>query len=76
MPKVTMKRGDQATPPEKLALAFSTADVTILGWRLGRMADLLHENKLAAVGTLPQRHAHLDPGKPFVASIVITPISK
>lgn len=68
--------GDQATPPERLAVAFSTADVTILGWRLGRLADLLHENKLAAVGTLPKRNAQLDPVKPFVASIVIAPITK
>jgi hypothetical protein len=68
--------GDQATPPERLAVAFSTADVTILGWRLGRLASLLHETKLAAVGTLPKHHAQFDPIKPFVASIVITPIAK
>jgi len=68
--------GDQAMPPERLALAFATADVTLLGWRLGRLADLLHENKLAAVGTRPQRHAQVDPVKPFVTSIVITPIIK
>lgn len=63
-------------PTERLVLAFSTADVTIVGWRLGRLADLLRENKLAAVGTLPKRDANLDPGKPHVAAIVITPIPK
>ena len=27
---------DKNAPPQKLALAFSTADVVVLGWRLGR----------------------------------------
>ena len=39
-------------PPQRLALAFSTADVVILGWRLGRLADLLRENTLATVHVL------------------------
>ena len=64
------------TPPEKLVLAFSTADVTVAGWRLGRLADCLRENKLVAVGALPKRDTGLDPVKPCVASIVITPIPK
>ena len=63
-------------PPQKLALAFSTADVVILGWRLSRLADALRENRLAAVGKLPKRYADLDRNKPFVASITITPIAK
>ena len=67
---------DKNAPPEKLALAFSTADVVVLGWRLGRLADCLRENKLAAVGILPTRYAELDRNKPFVASISITPIVK
>jgi hypothetical protein len=62
--------------PQKLALGFSTADVVILGWRLGRLADLLRENELATVHVLPKRYADLAPARPFVASIIITPISK
>jgi hypothetical protein len=50
-------------PPQKLTLAFSTADLMILGWRLGRLADLLRENDL-------------DQGRPFVTSIIITPINR
>lgn len=69
-------KDDLNTPPEKLVLAFSTADVTISGWRLGRLADALRDNVLAAVGTLPKRYGELDPTKPYVASIVITPIEK
>ena len=67
---------DKNAPPQKLALAFSTADVVILGWRLALLADHLRENKLAAVGILPKRYAELDRNKPFVASIKITPIDK
>src|ERR1700690_864733 len=62
--------------PEKLALAFSTADVVILGWRLGRLADLLRENDLATVHVLSKRYADLDRARPFVASITITPIGR
>lgn len=64
------------TPPEKLILAFSTADVTISGWRLGRLADALRDNELAAVSAAPKRYGELDPTKPYVASITITPIEK
>jgi hypothetical protein len=67
---------DQNAPPQELALAFSTADVVILGWRLGRLADLLCENELATVHVLPKRYADLDRGRPFVASISITPLNK
>jgi hypothetical protein len=67
---------DKNAPPQKLALAFSTADVVILGWRLARLADLLRENGLATVHVLSKRYADVDRGKPFVASIIITPIGK
>ena len=67
---------DKNAPPQKLTLAFSTADVVILGWRLGRLADLLRENKLATVHVLSKRYTDLDPGRPFVASIIITPLSR
>jgi len=67
---------DKKLPPQKLALAFSTADVVLLGWRLGLLADKLQENDLAAVRTLSKRYAEVDRHMPFVASITITPIAK
>ena len=67
---------DKNLPPQKLALAFSTADVVILGWRLGLLADKLQENDLAAVRALSKRYADVDRHTPFVASITITPIAK
>ena len=66
---------DKTAPPQKLAIAFSTADIVILGWRLGRLADLLRENDLATVHVLSKRYADFDRG-PFVVVIIITPISK
>ena len=62
-------------PPQKLVLAFSTADVVVLGWRLGTLADKLRENDLATVHVLPKRFGELDRNKPLVASITITPIA-
>ena len=67
---------DGSAPPQKLALAFSTADVVMLGWRLGLIAEKLRENELAAVQILPKRYAELERSLPFVASIKITPIEK
>jgi len=67
---------DKSAPPQKLALAFSTADVVILGWRLGLIAEKLRENELATVQILPKRYAELERSMPFVASIKIRPIEQ
>jgi hypothetical protein len=52
------------------------ADVEVLGWRLGTLADKLQENNLAAVRILPKRYAELERNQPYVAFIGITPIAK
>jgi hypothetical protein len=65
---------DKNEPPQKLSLAFSTADVVVLGWRLGLLADKLQENDLAAVRALAKRYADVDHHTPFVASIAVTSI--
>jgi len=67
--------GRAQAPPQKLSLAFSTADVVVLGWRLGTLADKLRENDLATVHVLPKRFGELDRNKPFVADIQINPIN-
>jgi len=66
---------DKNLPPQKLSLMFSTADIVILGWRLGLIADYLRDNKLAAIGVLPKRYAELERGSVFVSGIVIVPIN-
>jgi len=63
-------------PAEKLTLAFATADVVILGWRLERLAEHLRDGELLAVRALPSRYANLDRNKTYVARITVEPFSK
>ena len=58
------------------ACATVAADMVILGWRIGPLADLLRENNLTTVHFIPKRYVGFDRGRPFVASIIITPISR
>jgi hypothetical protein len=67
-------RDDKHAPPQKLVLAFSTADVVILGWRLEYLAAKLCESELATVRILPKRYEDVDRFKSFIASITVTPI--
>jgi hypothetical protein len=67
---------DKNAPPDKLTIAFSNADVVILGWRLSRLSNALRENDLATVHVQPKRYAELEGNKPFVAAIKITPVEK
>jgi hypothetical protein len=62
--------------PDRLTLAFSTADVVIVGARLVRLSDLVREHKLAVVRTLPDRYSELEPHQSFVAEIIIRPVGK
>ena len=55
---------------------LSTADLVILGWSLGFLADKLKENDLGTVHVLPKQYGELERSKPFVASIKITTIGK
>lgn len=67
---------DKNQPPQKLSIAFSTADVVVLGWRLGFLANYLRDNKLTALCVLPKRYAELERAVAFVASIKITPLKQ
>jgi hypothetical protein len=67
---------DKDAPPQKISIVFSTADVAILGWRLGLIADYLRDNRLSAVVILPKRYAELERASAFVSAIKITPVSK
>jgi len=67
---------EKDAPPDKLTLAFATADVVILGWKLSSLAEHLRDGDLLYVRSLPARYAGLDRSKTFVASISVTPIIK
>ena len=61
-------------PPEKLTLAFATADVMILGWRLSTLSDHLRDGDLLVVRSRPSRYVHLEPKRTCVAEIQIKPL--
>ena len=62
--------------PERLTLAFHTADVVILGARLGQLADLVSAHELKSVTALEPRYAGAVGRQPFVARIEIRPLGK
>jgi len=67
--------GNEA-PPEKLTIAFATADVTLTGWRLERIVQRLRDGDLLAVRTRPARYTQLDPAQCAVAAITVEPPGK
>jgi hypothetical protein len=67
---------DKNEPPQKLSLVFSTADVVVLGWGLGFLADRLRESSLVAVGIIPKRYAELERAPVFVSAIKIEAVGK
>lgn len=63
-------------PPEQLTLAFPTADVVILGARLGELAELIQRHRLESVSALDQRYAETLGKRPWVAKIEVRPPGK
>jgi hypothetical protein len=74
--RLETNEGGKDAPAEKLTIAFATADVTLTGWRLDRLADRLRDGDLLAVVALPARYANLDKSKCAVASITVEPVAK
>jgi hypothetical protein len=62
----------EADAPQRLTLAFHTADVVITGARLSELAERLREHELLSVNTLDARYAETLGDKPWVGSIAIT----
>ena len=60
-------------PPERLALAFSSHDVVVLGWRLQVLLKFFHDAKITTIRAFDARYANLGEGLPFIAEIVVTP---
>lgn len=52
-------------------LAFSTGDVVLFGVRLAHLLDHLRDHKLAAVWSLAERYANLEPSQPCVTGITV-----
>jgi hypothetical protein len=66
--------GDE--PPERLALAFPTADVVVFGARLGKLVEAVNERSLAAVLPLDARYADTLARQPWVGRVTISRIDK
>ena len=67
---------EKDAPPDKLTLAFATADVVVLGWKLTSLAEHLRDGDLLSVRAMPSRYAGLDRFKTFVASVTVTAIAE
>jgi hypothetical protein len=68
--------GGDPDAPERLTLAFSTADVVIVGARLGKLVELIGTHDLAAVSVLDARYAGTLGRDPWVGGITVTHIGK
>ena len=71
-----MTLSDPSEAPERLTLGFSTADVAIVGARLGKLVDLINEHGLASVSAVDARYAGTVGRGPWVAKITIARIDK
>jgi hypothetical protein len=50
--------------------------VTLTGWRLRPLVNLVRQGKLASVRTLDTRYAQVNQKSPFIARIKITPVKE
>ena len=63
-------------PEDRLHLFFSTHDVTLTGWRLRPLANMLRQGTLASVRALDTRYAQVNTKSPFIARIKIAPVKE
>ncbi len=68
--------GAPDAPSERLTLAFSTADVVVLGARLDYLTARLCDQTLSSVRPVSGRYKELNPDHPWVAEILIRPLPK
>ncbi len=64
--------GKDATPPDQLTLAYATAVVTLIGWRLDKMLGPLGSGCVARVRTATAALAGLTVEEPWVTEIWIS----
>ena len=63
-------------PEDRLHLFFSTHDVTLTGWRLRPLVNLVRQGKLSSVRALDTRYAQVNQKSPFIARIKIAPVKE
>lgn len=71
--------GERGTAPKQcLTLAFSTADVVVIGWRLEWLTEDLRAQKGGVIRTLPAaaRYEQLDTIHAAITDIKVTPLKE
>ena len=63
-------------PEDRLHLFFSTHDVTLTGWRLRPLVNMVRQGTLASVRALDTRYSQVNTKQPFIARIKITPVKE
>jgi hypothetical protein len=63
-------------PEDRLHLFFSTHDVTLTGWRLRPVVNMVRAGTLANVRSLDTRYAQVNQKSPFITRIKITPVKE
>ena len=64
------------SPEDRLHLFFSTHDVTLTGWRLRPLVNLVRQGTLSGVRALDTRYSQVNTKSPFIARIKITPVKE
>ena len=63
-------------PEDRLHLFFATHDVTLTGWRLRPLVNMVRQGTLANVRSLDTRYAQVNQKSPFIAHVKITPVKE
>jgi hypothetical protein len=63
-------------PEDRLHLFFSTHDVTLTGWRLRPLVNMIRQGTLASVRSLDTRYSQVNTKSPFIARIKIAPVKE
>jgi hypothetical protein len=61
---------------DRLHLFFSTHDVTLTGWRLRPLVNMVRQGTLASVRPLDTRYSQVNTKQPFIARIKIAPVKE
>ena len=72
--RVPESEHESDAPEDRLHLFFSTHDVTLTGWRLRPLVNLVRKGTLSGVRSLDTRYSQVNTKSPFIAHIKIAPV--
>ena len=74
--RVPESEHESNAPEDRLHLFFSTHDVTLTGWRLRPLVNMVRQGTLASARSLDSRYAQFNQKSPFITRIKITPVKE